>query len=110
MTNIEKNVMRRVRTIHLLRPVASGATASCLLLLLALWGIGREVWVGRVFENMPHSGDVVAIAQFYFSAFVNTQIIVQTLSLVTLGALVYLARETARLITGILPRLRPTLS
>ncbi len=84
--------------IRTLRPVFSGVTASCLLLLLALYGIGREVWVARVFENMPQTGDLFAVTEFYAAAFVHTQLVVQLLSLVCFAIAIYLARETARLI------------
>lgn len=98
MTNIEKNVMRRVHTAHALRPFVSGGTLAVVVGVLALWGIGREVWVARVFENMPHTGDLMAVVRFYVAAFLNTRVPVQALSLAVLGAFVYLARETARLL------------
>ncbi|HUQ30076.1 MAG TPA: hypothetical protein VM103_00990 [Candidatus Paceibacterota bacterium] len=98
-TTIEKNVMRRVRRIHTLRPFISGFAASCVLLLLALWGIGREVWVAHVFQNMPHSGGIMPVLNFYFAAFLNTRITVQMLSVATLGSVFWLARETAKLLS-----------
>lgn len=105
MTNIEKNVMRRVRTIRALRFVLSGATVSCLLFVVALWGIGKEVWVARVFQNMPQPSDFFAVSKFYLFAFQNTHLLVQTLSLLALGSLLYLARETARLVVTLSMRL-----
>jgi hypothetical protein len=97
MTNIEKNVMRRVRTIHTLRPLVSGGTLAALVCLLALWGIGREVWVARVFQNMPQTSDFANLATFWFAAFTHTRLLVQALALVCVASVIYLARETARL-------------
>jgi hypothetical protein len=97
-TSIEKNVMRRVRLIRALRPVTSYAALSALVLLLALWGIGREVWVARVFANGPQ--DLIGHSLYLFYAFEHTRLLVQALSVLTLGSLIYLARETARLISG----------
>ena len=93
MTNIEKNVMRRVRAIYYLRPIVSGGAFSLLVTVLALYGIGREVWVARVIENAPHGA--TDIPRFYLSAFLNTDTVVQVLSLLALVAVVYLARATA---------------
>lgn len=99
MTNIEKNVMRRVHHIHILRSVFSGFTVGCVLLVATLYGLGREVWVARVFENMPH-GDLIALSRFSLAAFDNTRLVVQALTLLTFASLLYLARETARLISS----------
>ena len=93
-TNIEKNVMRRVHAIRVLRFVFSGFTVGCVLLAIALWGIGREVWVARVFANGPR--DLVGHAFYLAYAFEHTRIIVQSLTLITLASVIYLARETVR--------------
>ncbi len=100
MTNIEQNVMRRVHTIHALRPFVSGGALAVLVAALALYGIGREVWVARVFENAPHS--FALLPTFYLAAFENTRLIVQAFTLVTLASVIYLARETAKLISNVL--------
>lgn len=101
MTNqspIEALVMRRVHRIHALRFVVNGFTASCLLLLLALWGIGREVWVAMVLHNMPHSS-LVAIGNFYLAAFAHTHLVVQALCILCLASTIYIARATAQIIS-----------
>ncbi len=100
MTNIEKNVMRRVRTVYYLRPFVSGGSLALVVAAIALYGIGKEVWVARVFENAPQTAG--ALPQFYLFAFLNTDFVVQALSLLALGAAVYLARETAKLFTAAL--------
>ena len=94
---IKKTVMRRVRTIHVVRPFVSETALATLVAVVALWGIGREGWVAKVFENTPV--DVVSATRFFASAFSETELIVQALSLLALVSIIYLARETAKLIT-----------
>lgn len=94
-SNIEKNVMRRVHVIHALRPIISLGVLSALLAVIALFGIGREVWVARVFENMPHTSDFAILSRFWLAAFENTRLTVQALTLLTVASIVYFARETA---------------
>jgi len=101
MTDIEKNVMRRVHLIRILGLVISTGMLAALTFVAALWGVGREVWVARVFENMPHSGNLIAFANFWLAAFIHTRPIVQILTLLTLTSLVYLTRECARAFASI---------
>lgn len=94
-SSISNTVMKRVRRIHTMRLLAA-PTASAGLLALALWGIGREVWVAKVFENMPSFADAPGAVAFVASAFTHTDLSVQVLSIVALAALIWLARECAR--------------
>lgn len=94
-SRIEQIVMRRVRLIRILGLIISTGVFAALAFAIALWGIGREVWVARVFENMPHEG-VATFATFWFAAFLHTRVIVQILLLATLTSLFFLAREVAR--------------
>jgi hypothetical protein len=96
-SSIEKVVMRRILYIRILRPFVSNGAIATLILGLALWGIGKEVWVARVFQNAPHN--VWALPQFYLAAFDHTRFLVQVLTLATLVSLFYLARETAKLLS-----------
>lgn len=88
-------VMRRVRVIHHVRTFAPGVV-SVVLLMGALFGLGREVWVAKVLENMPSLANIPATLSFFVSAFLHTELFVQILSIVVLAALVWLAREIAR--------------
>ncbi len=97
---IERTVMRRVRIIRTLRPLVSMETIASLILILTLWGIGREVWVARVFQNAPQ--DFLQLPHFYLAAFSHTRTIVQALTVFTLASVIYLARETARTISSAL--------
>ena len=98
-TTIHTNVMRRVRTIHALRSASTGAGASVLLLVLSLYLIGREVWVARIWHNMPSIVDVGSFTTFFTYAFTHTRFSVQVLTLLVIFAVLWLAREYIRLLT-----------
>lgn len=97
ISNIERIVMRRVHIIRVLRIVFSNASLAAVAATAALWGIGREVWVAKVFANGPH--DLVGQTGYLLYAFQHTHLAVQILSIIILAALITLARETARLIS-----------
>ncbi len=102
-SRIEKTVMKRVRRMRILRVLFSNAMLAAVAATAALWGIGREVWVARVLQNAP--ADIIELPRFYVAAFSHTRLIVQALSLITLAALILLARETARFISAaVMPR------
>ncbi len=94
-SSISYTVMKRVRRIHAMRSLVAPA-ASLVALALALWGIGREVWVAKVLENMPSLADVPHVVAFFASAFLATDLFVQSLSIVALAALIWLARGIAK--------------
>ncbi|MEK7179616.1 MAG: hypothetical protein AAB689_01125 [Patescibacteria group bacterium] len=95
-SNIERAVMRRIHLIRILGLVISTGVLAILTLVLALWGIGREVWVARVFQNAPT--DFMHIPNFFIAAFGHTRLVVQVLALLTFASFVYLARKTVQLI------------
>jgi len=98
-SNIEHIVMRRIRLLRILGLIISTGMLVALTFIAALWGVGKEVWVARVFENMPHANNLFAFARFWFDAFVHTRLIVQVLTLLTLTSFVYLIREIVRTIS-----------
>lgn len=101
MTNpsdIERIVMRRVYIIRVLRPLVSTGAFAAVIVFLALWGIGREVWVAQVVRNAP--SDPLALSKFSLSAFAHTTLIVQALSILVIASFVYLARELARSVSS----------
>jgi len=95
-TDIERIVMRRVHLIRILQFVISAGIFAALAFSAALWGVGREVWVARVFENAPASPS--KLGAFYFTAFIHTRLIVQALVVLTLASLLLLVREVSRLV------------
>lgn len=94
-SSIESVVMKRVHAVHSLRMLFSNASLALVLFALALWGIGREVWVAHVFQNAPHQG-ILEAARFFAYAFIDTRLIVQTLCLAALFALAWLMRDLLR--------------
>ena len=108
-TAIERVVMRRVRLIRILALIVSTAMLAVLTALAALWGIGREVWVARVLENMPPVGDLGAFSLFWLDAFLMTRPLVQLLTLLTLISLIFLAREALRFLLEPRPNSQLTL-
>ncbi len=100
-SRIQQNVMRRVRTIHTLRPLVSTTAFFSFLFLGALWGIGREVWVARVFENMPSLSDAAALSRFALSAFLHTDFLVQALSVLAVAAFVWLVSDGLRTLRSV---------
>jgi hypothetical protein len=95
---IEQVVMRRVRLIRILGLIISTAVLAVLTLVLALWGIGQEVWVARVFQNAP--ADITDLPRFYLAAFNHTRLVVQILALLTFISFLYLLRATARALSS----------
>lgn len=95
-SRIERIVMQRVHLIRALRFAVSSGVFSALVFVLALWGIGREVWVAHVLQNAP--AHPVDILRFYIAAFLHTRLPVQALVVLALAALAYVAREAARAI------------
>ena len=87
--------MRRVRAIHALRTAAMPA-AAFFVLTFALWGIGREVWVAKVFENVSSVASVPEIVAFFANAFLDTDLLVQVLSLLAVCSLIAFARGCIR--------------
>jgi hypothetical protein len=90
-------VMRRVHTIHFLQSPVTTVVFAGILFILTAWGIGREVWVAHVLHNMPSLTDWDAVLRFYLAAFMDTRFIVQALSIVALGAFVWLVVNIIRL-------------
>lgn len=95
-SKIHTNVMRRVHTIHALRPLTTTTALSTLALLLAVWGIGRQVWVAQVFNNMPSFTDTASFARFMLVAFAHTEFVVQALTVIALAAALWLVVDALR--------------
>ncbi|MEA2701737.1 MAG: hypothetical protein QOE22_446 [Candidatus Parcubacteria bacterium] len=94
-SNLSRNVMRRVRFVHAVRPFTSNAAGAIALLGISLYMLGREVFVAQVFRNVP-AADLSSILRFAEAAFLNTTFAVQALVVLALLAGLWLARECAR--------------
>ncbi len=91
-SQIKQRVMRRVHTVRMLRPLTSDIVVGPVLFAIALYGIGQQVWVERVFANMPSVVDVAAMSRFFIAAFVQTELIVQALVVLAFIAALWVAR------------------
>lgn len=97
-SNIKRTVMRRVYIMRTLRPLTSSVTLASVAVVLALAGIGNQVFVAAVFQNMPSITDVAAVTRFFVAAFINTTAAVQLLVSVSIVASVWLVRDALRTI------------
>jgi len=104
MSNIKDTVMKRVHIVRMARPFVSTSVLSLVILFVALVGIGREVWVARVFENVPSWSDVTVLVTFFASAFVSTSFVVQSLVILAGAGTLLLARESAQMIRVLIER------
>lgn len=95
-SQIKQNVMRRVHTIHAARPFTGGTALAVALLVVSLYAIGRMVFVAQVFRNMPAIEDVSAVFQFFLSAFLHTDFIVQVLSVLVFMSALWMVRDAFR--------------
>ncbi len=96
-------VMSRVRAIHSMRPFVSTGALSIVLVVVSLYAISREVWVAMVFRNMPQATDVLAVANFFASAFLHTGFLVQAFSMLALVAALALIREALKSLPFLTP-------
>lgn len=94
--------MRRVRLIRILGLIISTVVLAALTLGATLWGIGREVWVSRVFQNAPT--DWSHLPAFFIAAFTHTRFIVQVFAALTVASFIYLCHEVARFLASLLFR------
>lgn len=99
-SSIETVVMKRVHRARVLRVLFSNTALAAVVAPAALYAIGREVWVAKVFANGPH--DLVGHLEYLGYAFLHAHLSVEILSLTALAALVVLARETARSIATLI--------
>ena len=101
-STIERVVMRRVRFIRILALVISTVTLAVLTVIAALWGIGKEVWVAKVFENGPQG--FFGRVDYLWYAFLHTRLIVQALSLLTATSFLFLLSEAVRYLFSLASR------
>lgn len=95
--SIKVRVMRRVLAVYYLRKVLNRFVLKTGILLLSTVAFGSLVHVAKVFENMPQLSDVTGMVSFGLQAFINTDLLVQSV-LVLLGAVtLWLMRDIVKL-------------
>src|SRR3989338_946384 len=75
-SKIEQQVMAGVGVVYAFRQLTGATALKLYVCALSLYGIGRLVWVSRVWENLAHVG-VQNSLQFAVSAIINTHLPVQ---------------------------------
>jgi len=95
-SRIKQVVLRRARTIRLVRPFLSGAFLGSVIAGVSLYAIGREVWVARVLENMPSPANIAGFVRFFEVAFLNTSFVVQVLLVLLIAGMVWVARDAVK--------------
>ncbi|MFA6095446.1 MAG: hypothetical protein WC767_01230 [Candidatus Paceibacterota bacterium] len=89
MAELKQNIMRRVYAIYAVKAVVP----KVIVLAIALTALKYFVSFVNVFENMPSLSDISHSAAFFWSAFANTDIVVQASLLATIAALAFMARD-----------------
>lgn len=97
--------MRRVHTIHTLRILFSPLSTSTVLFALSLAVFGREVWVAHIIQNLSAIHSPESILTFFVSAFMNTRVIVQVVTILMAGACVWFIYGIKKVLTNTTYRL-----
>ncbi len=103
MSTIASTVMRRVRTIQTLRSLFAHLLVVAGIFVVALFGIGHDVWVARVLENMPSVAHIRTFIGFFVGAFFTTEFMVQLYVVLALLATIALLKEVVLLVRTLIP-------
>ena len=95
-TKIEQQVMAGVGTIYAARQLVSATALKLYVCTLSLYGLGRLVWVSKVFENWQHVG-LQGTFEFVSAAVLHTHLPVQIALTVLFVAGLGLIRDLSRL-------------
>lgn len=70
MSKIQQNVMASVALIYAARTLLGPVALKFYVLLASVWGIGRLVWVSKVFENLAvaEKSGLTAVGNFALAA------------------------------------------
>lgn len=97
-SKIEQQVMAGVGSIYIARQLVSATALKLYVCVLALYGIGRLVWVSRVFENWANVG-LQGTVSFVTQAVLHTHLPVQIALVVLFVAGLGLLYDLVRLAT-----------
>ncbi|HWH07194.1 MAG TPA: hypothetical protein VNU47_01560 [Candidatus Paceibacterota bacterium] len=89
--------MRRVHTIHAVRPFVSGAALAFVALGISLYTLGRLVFVAQVFRNMPALGDIGSLTRFFLDAFLTTEVVVQLITVAIVFSALWMVADLLKL-------------
>jgi hypothetical protein len=97
MTNILKDkVMKRVKTVYYIKTVLNSLLLKIAILIPAVVAFGGLVHVAAIFRNMPQINDVYSLFNFSYYAFVNTEVVVQGVTIFLGVVTLWLVRDTIK--------------
>lgn len=97
ITQLKKKIMRRVYLAFFLRRMASPLAVKSYMLVAFLGFLVSQVSVSNVAANMPRVTDIAALYRFSLGAFLNTEFIVQLLSVGIVLAMFLLLKDMAKM-------------
>lgn len=99
--SIKHKVMASVALIYAARTLLSATALKFYALLASVWGIGKLVWVSKVFENffVVEKSGIIAVGNFIISAFAHAHTGVQLFLAVAVIAVMLLAVDVLRAAT-----------
>lgn len=102
MSSIERRVMASVGVIYIAHAITGITALKVYALILSVWGIGRLVWVSRVFDNffMVEKHGLGAISNYLLVALEHTNIAVQLTLFVAALAFVSLLVDFVRAVSA----------
>ena len=90
--HLQSKIMRRVYVIYALRQVKKPAVIKIALLVLCIILLGSMVSLPHIIANAPHN--LSSLSAFFLAAFVNTNHIVQILTIILLLTFGLLLKDT----------------
>lgn len=96
ISQLNMQVMRRVKFIYWTKRVYHSVTLKLFLLGMTVVATTLYVSLPDIILNMPSLADIQSMWKFVFSAFANTGMKVQLLSLLSLSILFWLGRDIVR--------------
>ena len=99
LARIKKEIMLRVRFVHLFKRALRPFTIEVCIFIAALFGTGKLVFVAKVLENAPEASRLQEFAMFFVQAFARTEFSVQLLMLGVVVAGAFALRDVARTIS-----------
>jgi hypothetical protein len=92
----KKSIMRRVYAVWVARQIASPFSVKLLALCAFLYGLHVSASVKDVLHNSPSFFDLHSTAQFFTSAFVNTDAVTQIFTASIIALIVWFGRDAAK--------------
>jgi hypothetical protein len=96
MKTLKQRTMRSIYAIYVLKRALHPFVLKAATLFILLWSLGALVWVSRVFENLPTG--LYSMIQYITNAFLQTEVLVQFVSVGIVIVIVWMLHDIARII------------